>query len=129
LSEGPGFLGLHPLQALEAVYGEESLAGREAALWLAAKSLRPWSTLGNRFPALRGAGRGRHRGAQVGGATAALRDLARVRSSAAAAVRALDSLGEGGWLKALRLDGYAPRAPRGPPQALQEALFPFAEAL
>ncbi len=41
---------------------------------------------------------------------------------------ALDSLGEGGWLKALRLDGYTPRAPRGP-QVLQEALFPYAEAL
>lgn len=43
---------------------------------------------------------------------------------------ALDSLGEGGWLKALRLDGYAPRAPRRPATlALQEALFPYAEAL
>jgi hypothetical protein len=31
-------------------------------------------------------------------------------------------------LKALRLDGHAPRAPRGP-QALQETLFPYAEAL
>jgi hypothetical protein len=41
---------------------------------------------------------------------------------------ALDSLGEGGWLKAMRLAGYAPRSPRRP-QALQEALFPYAEAL
>ena len=41
---------------------------------------------------------------------------------------ALDALGEGGWLKAMRLDGCAPRAPRRP-QALQEALFPYAEAL
>ncbi len=41
---------------------------------------------------------------------------------------ALDALGEGGWLKAMRLDGYAPRAPRRPP-ALQEALFAYAEAL
>ena len=41
---------------------------------------------------------------------------------------ALDSLGEGGWLKALRLEGYAPRAPRRP-QAVQQALFPYAEAL
>jgi hypothetical protein len=37
---------------------------------------------------------------------------------------ALDSLGDGGWLKALRLGGYAPRRPARP-QALQEALFPF----
>ena len=40
---------------------------------------------------------------------------------------ALDALGEGGWLKALRLEGYAPRVPRRP-RALQEALFPYAEA-
>jgi hypothetical protein len=40
----------------------------------------------------------------------------------------LDALGEGGWLKALRLEGYATRAPRRP-QALQQALFPYAEAL
>ena len=33
---------------------------------------------------------------------------------------ALDALGEGGWLKALRLEGYAPRASWRPP-ALQEA--------
>lgn len=41
---------------------------------------------------------------------------------------ALDALGEAGWLKALRLEGYASRGPRRP-QALQEALFPYAEAL
>ena len=38
------------------------------------------------------------------------------------------ALGEGGWLKAMRLEGYAPRRPRGP-LALQQALFPYAEAL
>lgn len=37
-------------------------------------------------------------------------------------------LGEGGWLKAMRLEGYAPRAPRRP-WAFQEALFLYAEAL
>jgi hypothetical protein len=36
----------------------------------------------------------------------------------------LDALGETGWLKALRLEGYAPRAPRRP-RALQEALFAY----
>lgn len=40
---------------------------------------------------------------------------------------ALDILGEGGWLKAMRLGGYAPRAPRQP-QGLQQALFPYREA-
>jgi hypothetical protein len=34
----------------------------------------------------------------------------------------LDSLGEGGWLKAMRLAGYAPRNPRRP-EGLQQALF------
>ena len=33
-----------------------------------------------------------------------------------------------GWLKALKLEEYAPRGPRRP-QALQEVLFPYAEAL
>ena len=36
---------------------------------------------------------------------------------------ALDTLGEGGWLKALRLEGYAARTRR--PEALQQALFPY----
>ena len=41
---------------------------------------------------------------------------------------ALDDFGEGGWLTAMRLEGYAPRAPRGA-RPLQQALFPYAEAL
>ncbi len=41
---------------------------------------------------------------------------------------ALDSLGEAGWLKAMRLEGYAPRSPRRP-ASLQQALFPYADAL
>ena len=41
---------------------------------------------------------------------------------------ALSALGEGGWLKAMRLKGYAPRSP-GRPKALQQALFRYAEAL
>jgi transposase InsO family protein len=40
----------------------------------------------------------------------------------------LDSLGEGGWLKALRLKGYAAYARRRP-DALQQALFPYLDAL
>jgi len=39
-----------------------------------------------------------------------------------------EALGEGGWLKALRLEGYATRS-RGRPEALQQALFPYLEAL
>ena len=41
---------------------------------------------------------------------------------------ALSALGEGGWLKAMRMKGYAPRSP-GRPKALQQALFRYAEAL
>ena len=40
----------------------------------------------------------------------------------------LDALGESGWLKAVRLEAYAPRSPRRP-QALQQALFPYATVL
>ena len=39
-----------------------------------------------------------------------------------------EALGAGGWLKMLRLGGYAPRARRRP-EALQQALFPYLEAL
>jgi hypothetical protein len=41
---------------------------------------------------------------------------------------ALESLGEGGWLKALRLEGYVARGLRRPP-ALQQTLFAYAETL
>jgi transposase InsO family protein len=41
---------------------------------------------------------------------------------------ALSALGDGGWLKAMRLKGYAPRSP-GRPKALQQALFRYVEAL
>jgi len=106
------------------VYGEETLAGREAALWLAAESLT-----------LEHAGEPLSRyEVNVEAGTGKLRSVRRPRlfeTSAAAAqpkLFGLDALGEGGWLKALRLEGYAPRRPRGP-LALQQALFPYAEAL
>jgi hypothetical protein len=41
---------------------------------------------------------------------------------------ALDALSEAGWLQALRLQGYVARRSRRP-QALQQALFIYAEAL
>lgn len=37
-------------------------------------------------------------------------------------------MGEGGWLKALRLEGYAARS-RSEPGMLQDALFSYLEAL
>ncbi len=39
-----------------------------------------------------------------------------------------EALGEGGWLKALKLDEYAARARRRP-EALQDVLFPYLDAL
>jgi putative transposase len=108
------------------VYGEEALAGRGVALWLAAESLT-----------LEHAGEPLSRyEVRVEPESGELRSVARPRlfenshglNRPQRRLFALDALGEGGWLKALRLEGYAPRAPRRPP-ALQEALFPYAEAL
>lgn len=107
------------------VYGEEALAGSEAALWLAAKSLTLIEHDGEPLSRYE---------VRVKAATGQLRSVGRPRlSETSHALRrtqrrlfALDALGEG-RLKALRLEGYAPRAPRRP-QALQEALFPYAEA-
>ena len=104
------------------IYGEEALAGREAALWLAAESL----TVEHAGEPL-----SRYR-VKVEATTGELRSVARPRlfetshrrSRPEPRLFALDSLGEAGWLKAMRLEGYAPRRP-GPPRALQESLFPF----
>ncbi len=102
------------------LYGEEALAGREAALWLAVESLT-----------LEHAGKPLSRyEVRVEADTGELRLVGRPRlfgtSAAVAQPRlfGLDALGEAGWLKALRLEGYVPRRP-GPPQGLQGALFPF----
>jgi putative transposase len=106
------------------VYGEEALAGREAALWLAAESLtmehegEPLSRYEVRVEAetgeLRSVGRPRLFGTS--------------RTVTQPRLFGLEVLGEAGWLTALRLGGYAPRAPRGRP-ALQGTLFRYAEAL
>src|SRR5215211_3250112 len=108
------------------IYGEEALAGREAALWLAAESL----TVEHGGEPLC-----RYR-VRLEAANGELKSVARPRlfenshglRRPQCRLFALDSLGEGGWLKALRLEEYAPRAPRRP-QAVQQALFPYAEAL
>jgi putative transposase len=111
------------------VYGEEALAGREAALWLAAESLT-----------LEHAGEPLSRyEVRIEPGTGELRSVARPRLFETShglrrpqgRLFALDSLGEGGWLKAMRLAGYALRSPRRPASlTLQEAaLFPYAEVL
>ncbi len=102
------------------LYGEEVLAKREAAVWLQPGSLtvefggEPLS----RYDVELAAGTGE------------LRSVGRPRlfeTSHALPQLRLFALDEAGWIKALKLQGYAPRAPRRP-QALQQALFPFASA-
>ena len=97
---------------------KSSLAGREAALWLAAESLT-----------VEHAGEPLSRyDVKVEPDTGALRSVGRPRlfdtpcALPQPRLFALDALGEGGWLKAMRLEGYAPRSPRRP-KGLQQALF------
>ncbi len=111
------------------IYGEEGLAKREAAIWLHEKPL----TLEHAGQAL-----ARYDVEYAPGAPgeAGGKKLATIRrprlfetSFALAQLKlfGLDSLGESGWLKVMRLEDYAPRRPR--PQALQDVLFPYLDAL
>jgi hypothetical protein len=103
------------------IYGEEGLAKREAAVWLQPGSLtveydgEPLS----RYDV------------ELAPGTGELRSVGRPRlfeTSRVLAQLRLFALEEAGWLKALKLEGYAPRAPRRP-QALQEVLFAYTEVL
>ncbi len=106
------------------VYGEEGLARKEAELWLQGSSL----TLEYEGEAL-----SRYDVEHTSG-TASLDNLSRPRlfetSHALPQLRlfGLETLGERGWLKALKLDGYSPRSSRRP-LALQQVLFEYLEAL
>ncbi len=103
------------------LYGEEGLAKREAAVWLQPGSLtvefggEPLS----RFDVELAVGTGK------------LRAVGRPRlfeTSHAPPQLRLFALDEAGWIKALKLEGYTPRAPRRR-RMLQQALFPYADAL
>jgi hypothetical protein len=106
------------------VYGEEGLPREEATLWLEAESLtleyrgQPLSRYEVKFVEK----------------TEELQTITRPRLFETSHVLpqlrlfGLDSLGKAGWLKAMRLEGYVPRAPRRS-QALQEALFACTKAL
>lgn len=110
------------MAALE-VLGEEALAGRKAALWLREKALtvehagEPLS----RYAVELSAGTGKPR------AIARPVLFGTAMTPAQPRLFALSVLGEGGWLKASRLQDYAPRRTR--PGSLQEVLFPYLEAL
>jgi transposase len=106
------------------VYGEEGLAKREAALWLAAESLT-----------LEYAGETLSRyDVQYVPDSSKLKEITRPRlfetSYMLAQFRLFDledALGEG-WLKALKLEEYAPRRPQWS-QALQQVLFTYTEVI
>lgn len=105
------------------LYGEEGLPKKEATLWLESESLtleyrgQPLSRYDVRFAA----------------GTEELRLITSPRlfetSYALPQLRlfGLNALGEGGWLKAIELEGYAPRRSRCR-LALQQPLFPYREA-
>jgi putative transposase len=104
------------------LYGEEGLAKKETALWLQEESL----TLEYRGQPL-----SRYDVAFEGG-TEELRAVSRPTLFETGYVLSqgrlftLGVLGEDGWLKALKLEGYAPRKPSRP-QALQGVLFSHGE--
>lgn len=106
------------------LYGEEGLAGEEAAVWLQEKSLtleyrgEPLSRYDVEYV------RGTERFEEVGRP----RLYETPHAPRQPKLFRLDALGETGWLKALKLEGYAPRHPRRS-LALQEALFPYLGAL
>lgn len=107
------------------LYGEEALAGREAALWLQEKSLT-----------LEHAGESLSRyEVEHELSTGKLRRVDRPTLFETSFVlgqpRLFDlarALGEEGWLKALKLGEYAPRNPRRP-EVLQQVLFAYTEAI
>jgi putative transposase len=108
------------------LYGEEGLAGREAAIWLQEKSL----TVEHAGEPLSRYEVEQALGSRVGKLQAVRRPVLFESSHMLPQPRLfrLDVLGEGGWLKALKLEEYAPRRPRGS-LALQQILFAYTEAI
>jgi len=103
------------------LYGKEALPKREVAVWLQPESLTleyGGQTLSSYDVELsRETGKPKAvGGARLFGTHYVLPQLR------------LFALDEGGWLKALKLDGYTPRHSPGP-VALQEVLFPYLDAL
>ncbi len=108
------------------IYAEEGLAHSEVALWLGAESLSveyAGDTLA-RYDAEYSARTNRLREVKK----PRLFETVYRRSPAQPRLFELVVLGEGGWLKAMRKEEYAPRRPRGS-MALQQALFTYTEAI
>ena len=111
------------------IYGEEGLAKREAAIWLHEKTLtleRAGQAL-SRYDVEYAPGGSREAEGKLA-AVARPRLFETLYTSAQLRLFGLDALGESGWLKAMRLEDYAPRKARHP-QALQDVLFPYLDAL
>ena len=114
------------------LYGEEGLAGKEADLWLLENSLtlehagEPLSS----YEVTRDAGTPGGRGGS--GRLLAVRRPTLFETSRVADQMRLfglaETLGEDGWLKALRLEDYAPRTARRP-DLLQQVLFSYTDAV
>ena len=112
------------------LYGEEGLAGKEAELWLLEKTLtvehagEPLSAYEVAYDAAGGRG-GAGRLLEVGRAT--LFETSHV-SGQTRLFGLAETLGEDGWLKALRMADYAPRSARRP-DMLEQVLFPYTDAV
>lgn len=113
------------------IYGEEGLAGKEAALWLQAETLRveyAGQTLSSYEVSYRP-----HSGSSVGKLREVKRPTLFETPYHVAQLRLFELenvLGDAGWLKALKLDEYAPRKLRRPGSlALQDVLFPYLSAM
>ena len=111
------------------LYGEEGLAGKEAELWLLDKTLtvehagEPLSAYQVAYDATGGRS-GSGRLLEVG--KPALFETP-FSSGQMRLFGLAETLGNDGWLKALRLEDYAPRRPLRPGM-LQQALFSYGEA-
>jgi putative transposase len=108
------------------LYGEEGLAGSEAAIWLQEKRL----TLEHAGEPLSHYEVQHAAGSRSGKLLTVRRPVLFESSRVLPQPRLfrLDVLGEGGWLKALKLEEYVPRRPRGS-LALQQILFSNTEAV
>lgn len=109
------------------LYGEEALAKREAAVWLQPGSLT--LEYGDEMLSAYDVKLAPETGKPNGKLTAVGRArLFETSHALPAKPLRLFALDEAGWLRALKLEGYAPRRLAGP-MALQEVLFPYLDAL
>jgi len=112
------------------LYGEEALAGKKADLWLLEETLtvehagEPLSAYEVEYD-------------ETGGrsGTGSLREVKKptlfdttFASGQPRLFGLAETLGDGGWLKMLRLDDYAPRGARRP-EMLQQVLFAYTDAI